>query len=146
MLSDVILGIPTLLDRTNLHVVGEKAVEKVNVGVTKNREVLVLLNVGLLQLEDAEAFGGIVSSAVNSLQACQESEPTSLHLVLVAVNAGRSETVSPQVLSGLVLVGSAVVTPAQKVSIVARKKKLSHCNCLRRRVDMAGRGAVVGVL
>ena len=56
MLSDVILGIPTLLDRTNLHVVGEKAVEKVDVCVTKNREVLVLLNVGLLHLEDTEAF------------------------------------------------------------------------------------------
>ena len=27
-----------------------------DVGVTKNREVLVLLNVGLLHLEDAEAF------------------------------------------------------------------------------------------
>ena len=118
-----------------------------DVGVTKNREVLVLLNVGLLHLEDAEAFGGIVSSAVNSLQACQESEPTSLHLVLVAVNAGRSETVGPQVLPGLVLVGSAVITPAQKVSIVANKKScLITIRHLRRRVDMASRGAVVGVL
>jgi hypothetical protein len=119
-LSDVILGIPTLLIETNLHVVGEKAVEEVDVGVTKNREVLVLLNVGLLHLEDAEAFERVVSSAVTSLQACQECQPTSLHLVLVAVNAGRSKTVSPQVLPGLVLVGSAVVTPAQKVRIEAQ--------------------------
>ena len=117
-----------------------------DVGVTQHREVLVLLNVGLLHLEDAEAFGGIVSSAVNSLQACQESELTSLHLVLVAVNAGRSETVSPQVLPGLVLVGSAVVTPAQKVRIVAKKESRINCDCLRRRVDMASRGAVVSVL
>lgn len=88
----------------------------------------------------------IVSSVVTSLQACQECQPTSLHLVLVAVNAGRGETVSPQVLSGLVLVGSAVVTPAQKVSLVTRKKVVSTgFNGLRRGVDMAGRGAVVGV-
>ena len=43
-----LLGIPTLFVCTNLHVVREKAVEKVDVGVAKNREVLVLLNVGLL--------------------------------------------------------------------------------------------------
>jgi hypothetical protein len=46
-----------LSDFTNLHVVGEKAVEKVDIGVAQHREVLVLLNVGLLHLEDAEAFG-----------------------------------------------------------------------------------------
>jgi hypothetical protein len=92
----------------------------VDVGVTQHREVLVLLNVGLLHLEDAEAFEQL-SVAVISLQACQESRLTSLHLVLVAVNAGRGKTISPQVLSGLVLVGSAVVTPAQKVSIATKK-------------------------
>ena len=96
-----------------------------DVGVTKNREVLVLLNVGLLHLEDAEAFGRVVSSAVTSLQACQEYQPTSLHLVLVAVNAGRSKTVSPQVLPGLVLVGSAVVTPAQNVSYCSQIQIIS---------------------
>ena len=51
-----LLGIPTLFVCTNLHVVREKAVEKVDVGVAKNREVLVLLDVGLLHLEDAKAF------------------------------------------------------------------------------------------
>ena len=44
-------------NKTNLDVVGEKAVEKVDVGVAQDREVLVLLNVGLLHLEDTEAFG-----------------------------------------------------------------------------------------
>ena len=91
-----------------------------DVGVTQHGEVLVLLNVGLLHLEDAEAFEQL-SVAVISLQACQESRLTSLHLVLVAVNAGRGKTISPQVFSGLVLVGSAVVTPAQKVSIATKK-------------------------
>ena len=81
-----------------------------DVGVTQHGEVLVLLNVGLLHLEDTEAFEQL-SVAVTSLQACQECQPTSLHLVLVAVNAGRGETVSPQVLPGLVLVGGTVVTP-----------------------------------
>lgn len=109
-----------------------------DVGVTKNREVLVLLNVGLLHLEDAEAFGRVVSSAVTSLQACQEYQPTSLHLVLVAVNAGRSKTVSPQVLPGLVLVGSAVVTPAQKVSIAAKKKKVVSSQLLTARGGHGG--------
>ena len=66
-------------------------------------------------------LGAIVSPTVNSLQACQEFQPTSLHLVFVAVNARRSETVSSEVLPGLVLVGSAVVTPAQKVSNEAKK-------------------------
>ena len=40
-----------------------------DVGVTKNREVLVLLNVGLLHLEDAEAMGRV-------------SVPQSLHFKL----------------------------------------------------------------
>lgn len=40
---------------TNLDVVRKQAVEKVDVGVAQHREVLVLLNVGLLHLEDTEA-------------------------------------------------------------------------------------------
>ena len=88
-----------------------------DVGVAQDREVLVLLNVGLLHLEDSEALEWL--SVLLSLQACQDCEPTSLHLVLVAVHTRRREAVSPQVLPGLVLVGSAVVTPAQSVSIAA---------------------------
>ena len=87
--------------------------------VAQDREVLVLLNVGLLHLEDSKAFAWL--SVPLSLQSCQERKPTSLHLVLVAVNTGRCETVSPQVLPSLVLVGSAIVTPAQEISIAAKR-------------------------
>ena len=91
-----------------------------DVGVTKNREVLVFLNVGLLHLEDAEAFAQSSVPLSIHFKLAKKCQPTSLHLVLVAVNAGRSKTVGPQVLPGLVLVGSAVVTPAQKVRIEAQ--------------------------
>lgn len=80
-----------------------------DVGVAENREVLVLLNVGLLHLEDSEAFARNCQLCLNLGFA--KIQPTSLHLVLVAVNTGRSKTVGPEVLPGLVLVGGTVVTP-----------------------------------
>jgi hypothetical protein len=68
---------------------------------------------------------------------------TSLHLVLVAVDTGRGETVGPEVPPGLVLVGSAVVGTVLKVSIAIGAVLVKLDRFLRRRVDMTGR--TVGV-
>jgi hypothetical protein len=70
---------------------------------------------------------------------------TSLHLVLVAVDTGRGETVGPEVPPGLVLVGSAVVGTVVKVSIAIGAILVKLDRFLRRRVDMTGRTVRVGV-
>ena len=96
-----------------------------DVGVTQHGEVLVLLNGRLLHLEQTETFTQLSAQLQLFFCSVPISLLTSLHLVLVAVNTRRSKTVGPQVLPGLVLVGSAVVTPAQR-SQNRREKKTSH--------------------
>jgi hypothetical protein len=70
---------------------------------------------------------------------------TSLHLVLVAVNTRRGETVGPEVPPGLVLVGGAVVGTVLKVSIAIGAVPVKLDRFLRRRVDMTGRTVRVSV-
>lgn len=87
-----------------------------HVGVAQHGEVLVLLNGRLLHLEQTETFEQL---SVPTFFFCSvpRLRLTSLHLVLVAVDTGRSETVGPEVPPGLVLVGGAVVGTVLKVSI-----------------------------
>jgi hypothetical protein len=106
-----------LLTLTNLDVVREQSVEEVDVGVTQHGEVLVLLNGRLLHLEQTETFTQLSAQLQLFFCSLPISLLTSLHLVLVAVNTGRGETVGPEVPPGLVLVGSAVVGTVLKVSI-----------------------------
>jgi hypothetical protein len=86
-----------------------------HVGVAQHGEVLVLLNGRLLHLEQTETFEQL--SVPTFFCSVPKLRLTSLHLVLVAVDTGRGETVSPEVPPGLVLVGGAVVGTVLKVSI-----------------------------
>jgi hypothetical protein len=88
----------------------------VHIGVAQHGEVLVLLNGRLLHLEQTETFTQLSVPTIFFLQ-CTRIAPTSLHLVLVALNTRRGETVGLEVPPGLVLVGSAVVGTVSKVSI-----------------------------
>lgn len=107
-----------LLAWTNLDVVCQQTVEKVDVGVAKDGEVLVLLNGSLLHVEQSKTWNH------RQLQLCKKGIPklqlTSLDLCLVAVNTRRGETVCPQVLPGLGLVGGVIVgTTIMYVRLVA---------------------------